>query len=294
MSNINVFLKSLKTLEKKLLKEWEQEDFSREKFTSLSTNLLNEHQLGDYFNLKDFLCFIIKNKKHPNIHHYDLNFTGNIHFTLLRNKHFFVDLYSWTTHTEIHSHNFSGCFQILEGRFAQSYYSFKKERHGENWALGNLKLNKREVLSINNTYSIEEGEKFIHQVFHLDSPSVSLCIRTPDTEDKYFSYFNPGLRLSDTTFNRPEYLRIKSFTQYCSLQKQFPIKITLELIKGLKPSRMMYEYLHGLPSFRLTPTHMVALEREIAKHFKKKLGKDLKEIRYKHNIHITKLEMSSL
>jgi hypothetical protein len=294
MKSVPDFLNLLKSLEDELLANWKQKKFSQEEFTSLSTALFNKHQVGDHFNLEDFLSFIIKTKNHPDIHHYDLNFTENIHFTILRNKHFFIDLYSWATHTEIHSHNFSGCFQILKGRFAQSYYGFQKDRQGANWAEGNLKLKKREVLSVNSTYSIEEGEKFIHQVFHLDNPSVSLCIRTPDTHDKYFSYFYPGFRLNDTTFVRPEYLRIKAFSQYCQIQKGYSSKIAIELIQGLKPSRLMYEYLQGLKTIRVQPNIKVFLEKEIEKHFKKSIGIDLKELRKKHLIHITKLEMSSL
>jgi hypothetical protein len=294
MNSFSIFVDSLKTLEDELLIKWKKENFSKEKFTPLSTKIFNKHQLGDQFNLEDFLSFIIENKKHPDIHHYDLNFTENIHFTILRNKHFFIDLYSWATHTEIHAHNFSGCFQILKGRFAQSYYGFQKERHGQNWAEGKLLLRKQEVLSVNNTYSIEEGEKFIHQVFHLDKPSVSLCIRTSDTQDKYFSYFYPGFRLNDITFNRPEHLRIKAFSQYCQIKKRYPSKIAVELIEGLKPSRLMYEYLQGLKTIRVPPNIKASVEREIEKHFIKSIGVDLKDLRKKHLIHITKLEMASL
>ena len=293
MNELLFFIKKLKVIETKLLKNWKQEQYSQKIFPRLSSELLKTDPLASHFNLEEMLGFMIKNNKHPDIHHYDLNNTKNIHFTILRNPHFFIELYSWATHTEIHSHNFAGSFQVLNGQFAQSLYSFKKDRQGHGWATGKLLLKTHESLSENQTIAISDGTSFIHQVFHFETPSVSLCIRTPDSHKKYYSYFYPGLRLDHVSFSKPEQLRIKAFSQLCSTHSAFPLTLSRSLLDGLRYASLMYEYFNGLPTFQLSFEVRLKLEFEVEKHIKKNLGFDLLIFRKNHLLYMNKLEMSS-
>jgi hypothetical protein len=288
---MNGFIRSLRKFELKLLKSWKRESYARPSFAKLSSTALEGTEIFQQFKLKDFYDYILKNKEHPDIHHYDLNQTENLHFTLLRNPHFFIDVYAWMDHTEIHAHNFTGCFQMLEGDFTQTQYEFSPERTDTNWATGNLKLKERIRMTKGQVLAIPEGELFIHQVYHFARPSVSLCVRTPDSRAPYFSYFYPGLRLSETSFKRPDILRIKALNQLCGLKENLPKKAIQELLTTLNPSALMYEYLSGLPSFRPSPTMKNFLDKEIERHIEKTIKIDLQSIRRKNLIHMTKLEM---
>jgi hypothetical protein len=280
-------------VEKELLSNWQKSGFDLLQFPSLAREQL-EKKSFENFDVKEFLNYVIKSHHHLDIHHYDLNFTENIHFTLFRNPYFFIDIYSWMEHTEIHSHNFSGCFCILQGDFSQTSYDFKKNREGNNWALGVLNLVKREKLSIGSIHEIVEGEKFIHQVFHFNNPCVSLCIRTPDTKRDYLSYFYPGLRLGRTSFKRPDFLRMKALNQLILVSKEFPVLLAKEMIASLEISPLVYDYMSGHSFFKLKGESLLELEKLIEQRIEEELGVNISQMRRQNQIHIRKLELCEI
>lgn len=231
---------------------------------------------------------------HPDIHHYDLNFTRNIQFTLLRNKAFFIDVYLWMEHTEIHAHNFSGAFQVMEGKFNQTRYTFDAGKGARDWNLGKLSLEARESLALGQAYAIHSGERFIHQVYHFDNPSISICIRTNNTTRPYYSYFYPGLRLKETGFKRPDILRIKALHQLSEINGKLTKKNCADLISTLPLSPLMNDYLLSLPTFNLGQEQKSLVEKTIEARVIKECDFDLKDIRRKNLVHMTKLEMSPL
>lgn len=289
---MNQFLNHLKKLEKDLLKHWKAKRFNNDLFPVLAQELLDAYDMHLKFeNIDSFLKFLICNLGHPDIHHYDLNQTENIHFTLLRNKYFFIDMYSWMDHTEIHAHNFLGAFQVLSGEFYQSTYQFKRKTEKKYMALGLLQLQGQNLLERGHVQRIIQGEGFIHQVFHPNGPSLSLCIRTPDLKAPYYSYFYPNLRLTDITFKRPEVLRIKAFNQYCKISRKINNAQALKLLAGLEKSRLIYEYMTGLNTFKVNSAQKKMLE-EIIERFLSTSEIDLKKIKKQNQIHLTKLDLS--
>ena len=293
MSNFTTFIKRIKNIEKILLPHFSSAKCKPDKFSEISKALLSELDLANEFDLDSFFEYVIKQKDHPDIHHYDRNSTDNILFTVTRNKHFFIEIYSWATHTEIHSHNFSGGFKVLYGEYSQSKYQFVQTRKGVDWAQGDLKLMQTESLPLNKAHSILSGERFIHQVFHNKYPSVTLCIRTPDTKEDYFSYFYPGLRLSNTFFNRPQILQIKAFNQSCLTSGKFSRVLAEKLIANLPISKLMYDYF-SISSYLTSKEDIrCKFEKELEKFVKNKFRIDLKTIRKQHQIHSLKIQMSS-
>jgi hypothetical protein len=268
---MNKFLNQLKKIEKDLLRLWKKEKKNVDIFPFLAKELLEKHQLHLLIkNKNQILKHIIKENKHQDIHHYDLNSTKNLHYTLIRNDIFFIELYSWVDHTEIHAHNFIGAFQVLTGKFIQSTYDFSMSRSSRNITTGKLNYLKSEDLKVGDAVAIIKGEGFIHQVLHYNNPSISLCIRMADTRESYFSYFYPSLRITDITFKKTENLRIKAFVQLCHLENSFMAKEAMILIKGLTASRLLYDYMIGLPSFDLKLGEKHKLEKLIEKYFLQK------------------------
>jgi hypothetical protein len=282
------FLSHILALEKLILRDYKKSSFDLKKFPQIATKAL--HSCHFNFKYQDFLLWTVKQFRHPDIHHYDVNLTENVHFTLVRNPHFIIEIYSWINHTEIHAHNFSGSFRVLRGRYAQSRYSFKKEHQKKNCTTGVLKLERRESATEGATFPITEGESFIHQVFHFDLPCISLCVRTPDTKKKYYSYFYPGLRVSDTTFKRPEILRIKSFAQLVKFGAVDGGSFD-ELLKGLSLSALVYDYMDGLNFLKQILPTILQYEKRIESHLGEALGKDMKELKRQHLLHMNKLEL---
>lgn len=122
---------------------------------------------------------------------------GNPPMTVWRCERFAIDLYPWfTSTTSIHQHGFSGAFCVLEGGSVHSRYAFDaRERVNSRLLLGEVGFQGAEVLRPGDTREISPGDDFIHALFHLEHPSITLVVRTIDDPDHapQFSYLPPGV-----------------------------------------------------------------------------------------------------
>jgi hypothetical protein len=100
--------------------------------------------------------------------------------------------------TSIHSHAFEGAFTVVSGSSVHSEHEFETARaFGPSLAVGRLRSRRTELLQPGDVRPIVRGERFIHSVFHLDSPTVSIVIRNWDEHDqkRQLRYFPPGLAI---------------------------------------------------------------------------------------------------
>jgi hypothetical protein len=122
---------------------------------------------------------------------------GDVALTLFSGSRFHLDAYYWLDGTtSIHQHSFSGAFMVLSGSSFHSRYQFvEAERVNAYLRLGKLALADVELLERTAVRPIVAGQEFIHSLFHLDRPSVSLCLRTngePDSAPQW-DYQPPGV-----------------------------------------------------------------------------------------------------
>src|SRR5205085_1073928 len=70
--------------------------------------------------------------------------------------------------------------------------------------LGKVALNAVELLKPGDVREINCGSDLIHSLFHLDNPSVSIVVRTPDEPDSgpEFEYKPPSLAIDPAHFNQ--------------------------------------------------------------------------------------------
>ena len=133
---------------------------------------------------------------------------GEPPLTLYVGANFYIDLLFWLDGTtSIHQHDFSGAFHVLEGSSVHSHYRFQRKRRiNSRLLLGELSLEKTELLPRGATRPIYSGDQLIHSLFHLERPSVTLAIRSFSEEDKkpQYSYRSPGLALD--SFYAPQAL----------------------------------------------------------------------------------------
>jgi hypothetical protein len=108
---------------------------------------------------------------------------GNPPVTLYTSSRFFIDVYYWVDGTtSIHQHGFCGAFQVHLGSSIHSHYSFKtRHRLNQHFVIGDISLEKVELLEKGAIRRILPGEAYIHSLFHLDRPSATICIRTYKT-----------------------------------------------------------------------------------------------------------------
>lgn len=122
---------------------------------------------------------------------------GDPPLTLWRNREFFVSALFWFDGTtSVHQHAFSGAFRVLVGGSIHAPYKFSlAEEITHRLILGDLQLDGPELLRVGDIRTIEPGSAFIHGLFHLERPSVTLVARTygqPMYEPQY-DYLPPGV-----------------------------------------------------------------------------------------------------
>jgi hypothetical protein len=131
---------------------------------------------------------------------------GEPPLTLYWHPTFYIEALFWcTSTTSIHGHGFSGAFQVLAGSSVQSLYAFEPDVPGlQRCRLGRLRQTSAALLRPGSTQQILGGERFIHSVFHLGYPSVTIVVRTFVSDDRaQYHYHRPGTAVAlELTFDQ--------------------------------------------------------------------------------------------
>lgn len=111
-----------------------------------------------------------------------------------RARRFFIEVLFWfDSTTSIHQHSFDGAFCVLAGSSVHSRYRFKETgRTSSRLIFGDVEFESAELLKQGAVHQIHAGDKFIHALFHLDRPSVSIVVRNDYTPvGVQYSYLPP-------------------------------------------------------------------------------------------------------
>lgn len=132
--------------------------------------------------------------------------------TVFWHPRFFIDILVWNAGTtSIHDHAFSGAFAVLQGSSLHTQYEFRvSENLGPHFKLGNLELGTVELLQVGDSRQIHAGSSFIHAVFHLDLPTISIVVRTAGSSlaTGQWSYHPPFIA-RQVAFADPEATRLR-------------------------------------------------------------------------------------
>jgi hypothetical protein len=110
-------------------------------------------------------------------------------------------LYWLSATTAIHQHTFSGAFAVFDGSSLHTQYRFRPTRKVSDYLhLGELRWASSELLTRGAVHAIHSGPRFIHALFHLDHPSVSVVVRNyhDDGAPPQLGYFPPGVGIEHT------------------------------------------------------------------------------------------------
>jgi hypothetical protein len=135
---------------------------------------------------------------------------------------FYIQILFWLDGTtDIHQHEFSGAFHVMAGSSIHAQYTFEtKHVVTPHFRTGNLRMTKIDLLETGDTVPIISGNDCIHSLFHLETPSATVVLRTqndPGTGPQ-FNYLPPHLAMdpvfSDTlTMRRKQLLEVLEQTQ---------------------------------------------------------------------------------
>jgi hypothetical protein len=121
---------------------------------------------------------------------------GQPPITLFRHDRFYIEALFWLeSTTSIHQHAFCGAFQVLHGSSIHGEYGFAPaEEVSLRVLLGDLRLREIELLRPGQTRRILPGGEFIHALFHLGHPSVTIVVRTHLSGPlPQYNYLRPNL-----------------------------------------------------------------------------------------------------
>jgi hypothetical protein len=119
--------------------------------------------------------------------------------TLYRTPDFCIELLHWLhATTSIHEHSFSGAFVVLAGSSLHTRYRVVlRDRFDDDLTLCHAETTGTEFLKAGSIRRIDEGsDGLVHSLYHLDSPTITLVLRTHAGRDQ-FGLIRPALWLNE-------------------------------------------------------------------------------------------------
>jgi len=188
---------TIDTLGERIREQWEKAHFDRRAFPPLASDAL-AHSDVQKLGADAILDWVTSRDGLPFQHHFESAF-GQPPVTLYWHQRFYIVALFWAdATTAIHNHSFTGAYTILSGESLQTLYSFQPVHQiSEQVVFGDLTLQSTRWLTKGDIESILPGPSFIHAAFHLESPSVTLVVRTHSEQqvDLPYEYLRPGLAL---------------------------------------------------------------------------------------------------
>ncbi len=179
-----------------VLKQWKQKNFKLAEFPKIASAELNRRPPAKRVDLPALIRDFLLREEHP--FQTDSNF-GEPELVVYAHPRFYIQLLFWMDGTtEIHQHAFSGAFHVMRGSSIHAHYEFAKAQPvTPSMQIGNLRMKEVEILETGRIVPIVSGPQTIHSLFHLESPSITVVVRTqhdPGTGPQ-FNYLPPHIAI---------------------------------------------------------------------------------------------------
>jgi len=181
-------------LGRRVYARWLEADFSLAAFPEIARTALEEKPPSELVDLADQIREFLLSDEQA---YQSSSGFGQPELIVFDCPKFYIQLLFWLDGTtDIHQHEFSGAFHVMAGSSIHSEYAFENAWDiTAHFRIGNLKLRKAELLETGRTVPITSGRTGMHSLFHLETPSVTVVIRThsdPGTGPQ-FTYLPPHL-----------------------------------------------------------------------------------------------------
>lgn len=184
------------TLGRTVADRWQQQNLSLEVFPELARIALDEFPPSGNVDLDGLIREFLSSDDQP---FQSQSGFGQPELVAFNHPRFYIQILFWLEGTtEIHQHEFSGAFHVMRGSSIHSEFDFVGARSiTPHIRIGDLRMKKVELLETGRTVPITSGRECIHSLFHLDTPSVTVVIRTqhdPGTGPQY-NYLPPHIAI---------------------------------------------------------------------------------------------------
>ena len=203
-----------KELGRRVLERWKRENFSLTKFPEIARVAIEEQSPAEQVDLPALIREFLLNDEQPL---QSQSGFGQPEIIAFEHPRFYIQLLFWMDGTtDIHQHEFSGVFHVMHGSSIHAHYEFDHAVSiTPHLRVGDVRTKNIELLETGRTVPIISGKTCIHSLFHLDTPSVTVVLRTqhdPGTGPQY-NYLPPHIAIdpmhSDTlTMRRKQLLDV--------------------------------------------------------------------------------------
>jgi predicted metal-dependent enzyme (double-stranded beta helix superfamily) len=229
----------------KVLERWKQENFSLEKFPEIARIAIEERLPSEHVDLSAFIQEFLLNDDQPL---QTPSGFGQPELVAYDHPRFYIQILVWMDGTtDIHQHEFSGAFHVMSGSSIHAHYTFEKAQSvTPHLRMGEVRMQNIELLEAGRTVPIVSGQSCIHSLFHLDTPSVTVVVRTQNDPgmNPQFNYLPPHMAV-DPMFHDTLTMRRKQLLDLLE-QMQVPgyAALVLKMVEELDFERGFYLLQH--------------------------------------------------
>src|SRR5258708_1413217 len=184
-------INAFKELGDRTATNWERAGGQMEVFPEVATDTFSRSRILETVTIDEIADWLATSKEMPE--QYGKEF-GQPPINVYVGEKFYIQILFWMDGTTaIHEHGFAGTFGVLAGSSVHSRYKFEMRKEiSPEIRVGNVNFVSSELLRRGDIRAIHPGSDFIHALFHLDRPSVSVVVRTRFLPDVIqYAYIKP-------------------------------------------------------------------------------------------------------
>jgi hypothetical protein len=231
-----------------VLERWRQQNFSLEAFPELAGIAIDEAPPSENVDLEEMIHEFLANDEQPLQGHSGF---GQPELVAFSDPRFYIQILFWMEGTtKIHQHEFSGAFHVMHGTSVHSEFDFVGARSvTPHLRIGDLRMKQIELLETGRTVPITSGRECIHSLFHLDTPSVTVVVRTqhdPGTGPQY-NYLPPHIAIDPLQEDALTMRRKQLLDVLETLDDPSYVTRVGEMMESLDFERGFHTLLHAMP-----------------------------------------------
>lgn len=231
---------------------WKEYQYDETAFSDVALRMLNEEPPAGQVSFLDVAKFGLFTNPIPFQTDIEAAF-GEPPLTVHWQPEFRIEVLFWTSKIiGIHQHAFSGAFHLLTGSSLHTVWDFKcEERVSSQLLVGALDLKTAELLGAGDTRAIIAGNRFIHDTYHLEQPTITVVIRTNAERNHYpqYTYMEPCLAYDHVHGNAGVRRRLQLLKMLSSTRRD---KELLDAIKDLLDDvNHFYAFLYLREAYKL-------------------------------------------
>ncbi len=231
--------------------QWQAENFTLARFPEIARRALEERPTAEHVDLGALMREFLLEDEQP---FQTQSGFGQPELVVYDDPRFYIQILFWLEGTtDIHQHMFSGAFHVMEGSSLHSRFRFSDAvAVTPHLQLGHLQMTDTRLLETGSTVQIVSGGEYIHSLFHLEMPSLTVVIRThtdPGTGPQY-TYLPPHLAVDPFHHDALTARRKQLLDVLERMDDPGYAKLVLEMIRKLDFERGFFILQNGMSYLR--------------------------------------------